>query len=72
MVPNVLPWRMSHGVSVVMILEKINYVMAAPHFVNNNCKGSLESHGTILCDFCLSGSGIVTIDHCDVYCLCVV
>ena len=72
MMPHVSPWRMSHGVSVVMILEKMNYVMAAPHFVNKNCRGSLETHGAILCDFCLSSSGIVTIDHCVVYCLCVV
>ena len=29
----VSPWRMSHGVSVVMILEKIYHVMAATHCV---------------------------------------
>ena len=38
---------MSHGLPVVMILEKINYVMAAPYFVNKNCKGSLETHGIV-------------------------
>ena len=44
--------------------------MAIPHCVNKNCRGSLETHGTILCDFYLSGSG-VNIYYCVVYCLCV-
>ena len=34
--PHVSPWRMSPGVSVVMILEKIDHVIPAPHFVNKN------------------------------------
>ena len=64
--------RTGHGMSVVMILAKIDHAMAAPHFVNKICRGTLDTHGTILCDFCLSGSVVVYIDYCFVYCLCVV
>ena len=56
----------------LMILEKNGHVMAAPRCLNKNCKSSIETHGTILCDFCLPGSGIVDIDYLVVYCLCVV
>ena len=34
-----------------MILGKIDHVMAEPHFVNKNFRGSLETYGTILGDF---------------------
>ena len=69
---HVSPWRMSHGVSVVMMLEKNEHVTAAPHFVNNICRDSLETHDTILCDFIVSGSVVVNIDYFVVYCVCVV
>ena len=52
--------------------KKNDHVMAGPHFVNKNCRGLQETRGTLVCDFCLSGSGIVNIDYCVVYCLCVV